>query len=43
MGWVIILRIVYVIYTGWVIVLRIIYVGKKKKKLKKKYIYKLSY
>ena len=28
---------------GWVIVLRVICVGKKKKKLKKKYIYKLSY
>ena len=28
---------------GWVIVLRIIYVGKKKKKLKKKYIYGLNY
>ena len=43
MGWVIILRIVCVIYTGWVIILCIIYIGKKKKKLKKKYIYRLGY
>ena len=42
-GWVMVLRVACVMYAGWVMVLRATCVGKKKKKLKKKYACGLGY